>query len=1067
MKSLGKLYLKLAISCLVIASFSVGLRGQALPAGVTDVITASVQEAVALEKKALDLRKERAYPEAYTALGRAADIYVDAQRWEDAVRTLTNQFWYARRVENDDAPKSVATRSLGLLQEHLLYNQDLAGKVYLQRGQAYMIAKQVDSSNLFYQLSYEAYQKQENWVEACWSKISLAVNRVYARQETRGWQEIAVVEQMANERAMPDKERRYIKRRLVRLYVDMAGLNSDFGSAISRTQLALSRETTGAQNRPIDSSYVSYCNNKLGVLYHNLGNFARALNHFSQAGAYNTALLTNPNYNYNTGQLFLLKGEVVKARERFQACLDGVDFNDEASRSLRCKALVGISESFKVGDFYNEAIKYSQRAVAQGDVKDEYLALSSLATDQMGLGKIDEALNNLREAEAAYYEYPRAERNFWSFPSKLYRIFGDAFMLKGTPREALVYYQKALIENHESFKDSLSLRNNPQLSGIHDPTYFIEALSGKARALASLGENEADLNASLNTYELAMQWMDSLQTTYSSENAQLDWSETFKDIYEDAIHTAFLCHELNDNPEHLELAFVFSEKSKNAILLEELKMSEGRTKGVTSKSWLEREKNLELELANLSKTLRFSRASANTEDMQYYEVAVAGLRLELAALRDSLEREFPRYREIKYAKGSTGIERVQEDILDGHTAFLSYFLGKEKAYLYLITREDTRMIDLGDPQEIRSTTKAFISKLTNGAEGGNNAKKQFERYLGAGNQLYDLILKEALSSLPKDINRLLIVPDGLLNAVPFSAITNGTEVASSFDFAKLPYLLYRFDVQYAFSATLQIESQLRGEDLAMVTKGLIMAPQYTSTAGNTRGVAGVASLIGADKEQEAIAAFMEVDFETGLRATRDTFITIAKKYGLLHLSMHGGVDVADRGSSHLMFTSTSRAAAAGKENLLYHEDIINLDLFAQLVVLSACETGVGKYEDGEGVFSLGRSFTYAGVPSVVMSLWKVNDFTTSELMPLFYNQIAKGEAKDAALRQAKLKFLESADVDLRHPYYWSAFVSIGDSRPLRNGPFPWWHWALGGFAMLVLAGLADKRLRGSKALVKK
>ncbi len=1056
--------LKLATSCLLVASFPVVLWGHAAE---VETDSTAIVEAGQLEEQALILRKERKYPLAFAALGRAVNIYVNNQCWEKAISTLADQFWYARRMGNDDLPKTVAVRSLSILRKHPQDDQNLVGKVYLQRGQAYMIAKQVDSSSLYYQRSYEAYLRKENWLEACWGKYSLAVNRVYARQEAKGWEEIAAIEEIINEHPLPDDELKSIKRRLIRLYSDMAGLNSDFGSAINRTQAALTREMTGFAEGLVDSSYISYCNNSLGILYLNLGNFARALNHFSQAGAFDADLLTDPNYNFNTGQLFLLKGDILKTRERFRACLEEIRDDGDNARSLRCEALVGMSYSFKASGDYEKAISFSRRAVAQGDVKEEYLALTSLATDQMGLDQIDEALVNLRLAEKAYYTYPRAERKFWNFPADLYRVVGDALLQKETPAEALVYYQKALIENHEFFKDSLSLKNNPPLTGIHDPIYFIEALSGKARALATLSETEPDLSASLNTYELAMQWMDSLQTTYSSENAQLDWSETFKDIYEDAIHTAFRLHQISQNPAHLDLAFVFSEKSKNAILLEELKMSEGRTKGVTSKSWLEREKNLELELANLSKTLRFSRGSANTEDMQYYEVAVAGLRLELAALRDSLEREFPRYREIKYAKGSTGIARVREEILGGHTAFLSYFIGKEKAYLFLVTDEMSKMVDLGDPDRIEESAKAFILKLNNGSAGGNNAQMHFEIYLKAGNLLYNLILKEALSSLPEDINRLLIVPDGLLNAVPFSAITDGTEVEPSFDFAKLPYLLYRFDVQYAFSATLQIESQLRGKDLAMVTKGLIMAPQYTATAGNTRGVVGVASLIGADKEREAIAGFMEVDFETGPGATRDTFIAIAKKYGLLHLSMHGGVDVADRSSGHLMFTPTSRAAITNKDNLLYHEDIINLDLSAQLVVLSACETGIGKYENGEGVFSLGRSFTYAGVPSVVMSLWKVNDFTTSELMPLFYRQIAGGETKDVALRQAKLAFLNNADVDLRHPYYWSAFVSIGDSRRLRNGPFPWWHWVLGGLAMLVLTGLADKRLRRSKGLVRK
>jgi CHAT domain-containing protein len=127
-------------------------------------------------------------------------------------------------------------------------------------------------------------------------------------------------------------------------------------------------------------------------------------------------------------------------------------------------------------------------------------------------------------------------------------------------------------------------------------------------------------------------------------------------------------------------------------------------------------------------------------------------------------------------------------------------------------------------------------------------------------------------------------------------------------------------------------------------------------------------------------------------------------------------------------------------------------LHAQLVVLSACETGAGQYVAGEGVFSLARGFMDAGVPSVVMSLWQVNDISTSELMPLFYRHLAQGLPKDEALHKAKLEFLKTSDPMKTHPFFWAGFVLLGDNAPVKEGESRWYIWmglglflAIGGY----------------------
>ena len=112
--------------------------------------------------------------------------------------------------------------------------------------------------------------------------------------------------------------------------------------------------------------------------------------------------------------------------------------------------------------------------------------------------------------------------------------------------------------------------------------------------------------------------------------------------------------------------------------------------------------------------------------------------------------------------------------------------------------------------------------------------------------------------------------------------------------------------------------------------------------------------------------------------------------------------------------------------MLHTYELLQMQLNAELVTLSACNTGVGKYYEGEGMISMATGFNIAGVDNVVMSLWPVPDHTTAEIMEQFYSYIGAGEEPKSALRRAKLDFLESADSNLKHPYYWAGFIIMSD-----------------------------------------
>lgn len=212
--------------------------------------------------------------------------------------------------------------------------------------------------------------------------------------------------------------------------------------------------------------------------------------------------------------------------------------------------------------------------------------------------------------------------------------------------------------------------------------------------------------------------------------------------------------------------------------------------------------------------------------------------------------------------------------------------------------------------------------------------------------------------------------------------------------------------------------------------------------------AGEFELPGALQEASVIADMWNGQVYKGAGVTEEDFLEEAGNFSILHLAMHALVEKDREDFSRLLFAPSDESG----RGFLSAMEIAEMDLPAEMVVLSACNTGKGEWRAGEGVFHLGRAFRLAGVRSMVMSLWQVPDRATSEMMPEFYRQLKEGEDKAMALRAAKLAYLDQAEPAFSSPYYWAGFVMVGDEKPL---PVPEgtsiWVWM--GIGLLLLLAI--------------
>jgi hypothetical protein len=314
--------------------------------------------------------------------------------------------------------------------------------------------------------------------------------------------------------------------------------------------------------------------------------------------------------------------------------------------------------------------------------------------------------------------------------------------------------------------------------------------------------------------------------------------------------------------------------------------------------------------------------------------------------------------------------------------------------------------------------------------------KYFGNYVeegpGSGHTITSALLPGSLHRLPA---RLVFIPDGILSYFPFDALTddNGNP------------LVEKFGVAYSYSLAMDVQVS---QYPAIKGTPVVIAPHFG-------GGADVASRAHDDRDIPLGPLFFNRQEATGILpyikqsrllldddATVSNFLTHIYSAPVIHIATHAIASEDDDTKAQIVFSATE------KPNAVYLSDIYNRKILSNMIVMSACRTAIGRYLEGEGVMSFARAFTAAGSKSVVATLWPVNDQSTRDIMVNFYRYLSWGWEKDAALQKAKMDYLERADPDYRHPYFWAGFIVIGDRSELVS--FPFIHQV--GFLLLILAG---------------
>lgn len=806
----------------------------------------------------------------------------------------------------------------------------------------------------------------------------------------------------------------------------------------------------------------------LGTAYVNLGNIFRLSGDYNQAleyqkNAYRILKKDSVKYGsnfqdskYNICEAQLKLGNTTEAIKFAQANLK------TATPELRSRLYDLIALAYRnEGKFdlseknYSKAIKSWIDLYSDGNIEliSEYLAYSSFLMSQKNYEK---ALLYSTKAKSIVLKFYGEKSTTYA---EVQSNFGDYYYLKNTEagqiddfrmqrkkylNEAIQYYQNSIV----SLVDSFQIKDpfvEPPLKNVISEIQLVDVFKKKALSMEKLGDiflSEFDYKNSIKYYTASLKSLTNsvelihrLQIGFENEESKFFLSQNQESTFSEAINISYKLYSQTKRTEFIEKAFEFSERSKSSNLLASVKDVKAKEFGGIPDSLMKKENILKGNIANYNSML-FEENHSEIPDSQkvnLYSAKIFKYNEEYNRLIDSFEKLFPQYYALKYENKVVGINEIQSKI-NNRQSLLEYFVqepesenGKGVMYSFLITKDSVNFSKVIIDHSFTNNIQSIHDFLIN-PNYLYTKKKDFVDYSVAAYRLYEKLIQPVAKKL--NGTSLTIIPHDKLSYIPFDALLSQMPDTSVMNFRNLNYLVRDYAINYSYSATLLYNyfNQKKRSSKNL----LVFSPQYDSHESRTDPETAIphflSPLPGAKDEVKGISKFVSSVSFVDMLAQENTFKEKAPDFDILHLAMHTIINDSLPMLSKLVFSKPDQKST--DDGFLNAYEIYNMKLNARLAVLSACETGSGKLQQGEGVMSMARGFIYAGCPSIVMTLWQVEDKSGVKIMEDFYKYLSKGKRKDVALRMAKLNHLNNSDPLTAHPHFWLGYVNIGNPEPL-------------------------------------
>ena len=549
------------------------------------------------------------------------------------------------------------------------------------------------------------------------------------------------------------------------------------------------------------------------------------------------------------------------------------------------------------------------------------------------------------------------------------------------------------------------------------------------------------------SYGYQEQYLDLLE--HMSKNLSPTSSRYFIDrfyyMYEEAIYVRKKLYEETKNPKYLEEAFRVAGRGK-AIHVREAAQNVA-TEQFFPAGLLQRRYDLRKHYVTLENRLYEQQEAGNVSSLLSDSSLLA--KNEYLRFLDSLEQAFPKMQQMWDIPEPPSPDLVQAQLRKDSRAMVQYFIGYQYIFLFLLDGEEIVLYNTKIPEGFAEQVNTMRDALY---EWALHPSDDFvEQYINSAHWLYQQLLQPVDSLLP---HRLLVVPDNWVAYLPFDVLLREKPGLNT-PFREYPYLIQDHQISYAYSPYDFIQKPQVKQPKRSAVLGF--APTFSDSPVMSETVASrrreFGPLLANKKEIAQISEFFAAKSFHAEAATKEAFLQNAAKYQALHLATHAKANDEKGVYSYLCFTEVPDDTTMS--NRLYASELSLMSLSADMVVLSACETGLGELSKGEGVISLSQAFSRAGAKSLITTLWRVSDQASANLMGSFYKYLHAGANKDAALRNAKLDYLNSATARAAHPFFWAGYIAQGDMSPLSlsSNDFLWWICLFLVGLFVILGGL--------------
>jgi len=577
--------------------------------------------------------------------------------------------------------------------------------------------------------------------------------------------------------------------------------------------------------------------------------------------------------------------------------------------------------------------------------------INNIAATLYAQGRYKEAIEKLNESLKIKKEYYDNDTFQYTYSAN-YENLAENYEALGNIGKALEYYQLALINLTDNFRNQ-DINTNPKVTSnhyIYSKPYLIQALDLKAQAALKSGNTDL----AYDTYQVLDEWINEFYKDLSTNESKLTWIARTHDIYTNAIEVAL-------KKEDQAKAFEYAEKAQ-AVLL-----------------WQSHSQQAALSLLDDEERENYDNLLAQIRQADYeYRDAADENKTQVKSTLDLLNREFDQfektlndtnseYAQRKYQPKTITLNDVQTNILNNTTALVEYHWSADDIlYIFTLTKNEMYIDTIRVDATFHNNIREFYITL----------KDYKSDIIEFGYPIYQKAFAPVYTHLNekhKNIKKIILLPDSKLNYLPFEALpTSPTD-----NVFNIPYLINDYTFNYLYSC-----SSYRSLSVAnTIQTALYIAPRFGEKDN-------LPVLKKTEVAEELEALGLKLAKLTGKQATRHDVIKEMRDVDVIHFHTHA--EQGEKGTGKIHLYKGDELTQAEIQELALNKPPLH-------VVISACETGTGELSKGEGVLSLGWSFVYRGVPSVVMSLWKVNETSTSDLMKNYYEYLNEGMSGDVQI----------------------------------------------------------------------